>query len=85
MCKCVCLTICTCLWFFISSLSCHLLVLSNSLFLLYFILLYFLDVCILMKERKKSVDLRVWGSSENLGGIEGGEIIIEIHCIKIFH
>lgn len=42
-------------------------------------------VCILMKERKKSVDLGVWGSSENLGGLEGEEIIIEIHCIKIFH
>lgn len=42
-------------------------------------------VCILMKERKKSVDLRMWGSSENLGGLEGEEIIIEIHCIKIFH
>lgn len=42
-------------------------------------------VHILMKEREKSVDLRVWGSSENLGGVEGGETIIEIHCTKIFH
>jgi hypothetical protein len=28
-------------------------------------------------------ELEGWGGRENLGGYEGGEIMIRIHCMKI--
>lgn len=56
----------------------------SDLFLIYLIIFsYSLDACFLMGS-KKGVDLEGEGDGEKLGGIERGEILIRIQCMKIF-
>ena len=57
-----------------------------SFIFLHFILLYllvlFLEVCYFLMKDRKGVDLDGRGGGEELGGVEGGEIIIKIYYIR---
>jgi hypothetical protein len=52
------------------------------MFYFYFIIILYMLVCFLMRDRKR-LEMGGIGSREKLGGVELGETILKIYCIKI--
>jgi hypothetical protein len=81
-CVCVCLCVCVCVCVCASCDSYFLCPLKKCLFVCLVSSFICLSICILRRRERSRVIY--WMSGEDLEGVEGMEIVIKIHYIKIY-